>query len=186
MYSCETQAGSPHSSLTVCVATRLLHKHFFYIVLYSFRGPGDSNERSRNRGVDELSCRSPPNPGISLGGQGASRGPSSSTLEGTRQVRHKTTLPVEAIRSPAYVYQTNEVNIIRRELDSNSSLSTSRRHVLESALSLIGDFSNPSHSVESSSYDQELDDGTPDNVGLPELFFMMMNRKYPASVPSEP
>ncbi|KAJ1707384.1 hypothetical protein NYO67_10442 [Aspergillus flavus] len=128
-----------------------------------------------NRGVNELSPRSPPNPGVSLGGHDTSRGPSSSTLEGARQVRHKTTLPIEAIRSPAYVYQANEVNIIRRELDSNSSLSTSRRHVLESALSLIGDFSNPSHPAESSSYDQELDNGAPDNVVLPELFFMMMN-----------
>lgn len=152
-------------------------------MLYSFRGPGDSNQRHRNRGVNELSPRSPPNPGVSLGGHDTSRGPSSSTLEGARQVRHKTTLPIEAIRSPAYVYQANEVNIIRRELDSNSSLSTSRRHVLESALSLIGDFSNPSHPAESSSYDQELDNGAPDNVVLPELFFMMMNRMYFASVP---
>ncbi|KAE8377709.1 hypothetical protein BDV26DRAFT_292934 [Aspergillus bertholletiae] len=144
-------------------------------MLCSSRGPGDSAPRNINRDVDKISSKSPPKPGISLDGHDTSQGPSSRVAEGPRQVRHKTTLPVETIRSPAYVYQANEVNIIRRELDLNSSLSTSRRHVLESALSLISDFSNPSHSVESSSYDEELGDSTPDNVGLPELFFMMMN-----------
>ncbi|KAE8387370.1 hypothetical protein BDV23DRAFT_174727 [Aspergillus alliaceus] len=91
---------------------------------------------------------------------------------------------IDVVRSPGYVHQANEVSIIRRELDSNSSLSTSRRHVLESALSLISDFSNLSHLVGGSSYDQgPEDDASADNIVLPELFFMMMNPSSDYSAP---
>ncbi|KAF5865859.1 hypothetical protein ETB97_001926 [Aspergillus alliaceus] len=121
---------------------------------------------------------------MSLGGLDTSRAPSSNTTEAPRQPRHIAAQTIDVVRSPGYVHQANEVSIIRRELDSNSSLSTSRRHVLESALSLISDFSNLSHLVGGSSYDQgPEDDASADNIVLPELFFMMMNPSSDYSAP---
>ncbi|KAI9043312.1 uncharacterized protein KD926_003842 [Aspergillus affinis] len=77
--------------------------------------------------------------------------------------------------SPGYAHTAGEATtIIRRELDSNSSLSDGRRRVLESALSLIGHFKDTSHPVVNTNYDSDPEDDQVSGQIPSELFLMML------------
>lgn len=81
--------------------------------------------------------------------------------------------------SPGYVHTAGEATtIIRRELDSNSSLSHGRRRVLESALSLIGHFKDTSHSAVNASYDSDPEEEQTSSEIPSELFVMMLYGRF--------
>ncbi|KAK1149345.1 hypothetical protein N8T08_006568 [Aspergillus melleus] len=104
-----------------------------------------------------------------------SRVASPRTIEASDNINNALTRCNTAGVSPGYAHTAGEATtIIRRELDSNSSLSDGRRRVLESALSLIGHFKDASHPVVNANYDSDPEDDQASSEIPSELFLMML------------